>query len=72
MFNRIVAMGGSSVSKALTGVVKKFTINEGHILTKIQWLLFSHLLPVIRVRGELSMFTESGISSIVDQLYYCL
>lgn len=35
MFNRIVAMGGSSVSKALTGVVKKFTINEGHIFTKI-------------------------------------
>lgn len=31
MFNRIVAMGGRSVSKALTGVVKKFTINEGHI-----------------------------------------
>lgn len=35
MFNRIVTMGGRPVSKALTGVVKKFTINEGHILTKI-------------------------------------
>lgn len=35
MFNRIVATGGRSVSKALTGVVKKFTINEGRILTKI-------------------------------------
>lgn len=45
MFNRIVATGGRSVSKALTGVVKKFTINEGHILTKFNGCYLATYCP---------------------------